>query len=75
VILCDRRYPNRYAWPFVVFAALLAAYLYLLTQRPQILDLSQALIQAAGQKIIVYASLVSILLQSVAAQRVAVHRM
>jgi hypothetical membrane protein len=73
VILADRGYPNRYAWPFVVFAALLAAYLYLITQRPQIADLPQVVIQATGQKIIVYASLISILLQSVAAQRVATH--
>jgi hypothetical protein len=70
VILADRAYPNRYAWPFVVFAALLAAYLYLITQRLQIPGVSQVLIQATGQKIIVYASLASIMLQSLAAQRV-----
>lgn len=71
VILREAGYPNRYAWPFVIFAVLLAAYMYLITQRPQIGDLSPVFIQATGQKIIVYASLASILLQSVAAQRVA----
>jgi hypothetical protein len=71
VILADPGYPNRYAWPFIAFVILLAGYLYLITQRPQILDLPQVVIQATGQKIIVYASLASILLQSLAAQRVA----
>lgn len=75
VILRDPAYPNRYAWPFVMFALLLAAYMYLITQRPQIADLSPVLIQATGQKIIVYASLASILLQSVAAQQVAARRL
>jgi hypothetical protein len=49
----------------------LAAYMVLITQRRQIPGVSQVLIQATGQKIIVYASLASILLQSVAAQRAA----
>ncbi len=68
IILRDPAYPNRYAVPFLIFALLLAAYMYLITQRPRIEGVDELIIQATGQKIIVYSSLVSIVLQSVAAQ-------
>jgi hypothetical protein len=68
VILRAPDYPNRYAWPFVIFAGLLAAHLWLLTNGPG--GSSATAIQATGQKIIVYASVGSILLQAILARRV-----
>ncbi len=69
-ILCQREYPRRYALVFAAFAALLTAYLFLLTRGPSSRTLDGLVIQATGQKVIVYASVVSILIQSLGALRV-----
>jgi hypothetical protein len=61
--------PQRYAFVFMAFFALLVAYYLLLTQGPN-LDSSDGLVlQALGQKIIVYASIISILIVSLGAWR------
>lgn len=61
--------PARYALVFLAFFALLVAYYLLLTQGPQ-LDAAGGLVaQALGQKIIVYASIISILIVSLGAWR------
>ncbi len=65
LILREPAYPNTYAWPFLVFALLLAAYMWVLVRGPR-----DTFIQATAQKIIVYASVGSVLLQAIAAQRV-----
>jgi hypothetical membrane protein len=70
VIMRDPIYPKRYAVPFLIFALLLAAYMMLITQRPAIPGIDELVVQATGQKIIVYASLASILFQCMVAQRV-----
>ena len=65
LILREPAYPNRYAWPFFAFAILLAAYMWVLVRGPR-----DTFVQVTAQKIIVYASVGSVLLQAFAAQRV-----
>lgn len=68
-LFLNRSYPRRYAWIFVVFWLLLMGYYVLLNNGPDI-DTSQGLvIQAVGQKIIVYASILSIGLQALGAKK------
>lgn len=62
-------YPRRYAAVFGVFAVLLALYLGLLFGGPSPRTPEGLLIQATGQKIIVYASIISVLIQSLGARR------
>ena len=63
-ILSTPAYPNGYAGIYVVFAILLAAYIGLITRGPDIDTAQGVLIQATGQKIIVYAAILTILVQS-----------
>ena len=65
LILREPAYPNKYAWPFVLFALMLAVYMWVLVRGPR-----DTLTQVTAQKIIVYASVGSVLLQAFAAQRV-----
>ena len=58
------RYPQRYAGAYAVFAALLAAYIWLLTNGPGFDTPQGILIQAVGQKLIVYAAILSMGVQS-----------
>ncbi len=51
-------YPRRYGAAYLAFAVLLAAYLWLLTNGPALHSAQGLLIQAAGQKAIVYATIV-----------------
>lgn len=69
-ILCQRDYPRRYALVFAVFAVLLIAYLLLLTRGPSSRAPVGLVIQVTGQKVIVYASIVSILIQSLGALKI-----
>lgn len=62
-------YPRRYAWVFVVFFGLLVAYILLLELGPEIETYTGMLIQAVGQKIIVYASITSIMAQAYGARK------
>lgn len=68
-ILLAEDYPWRYVTVFVVFALLLAGYLWLLFFGPD-LDSSQGLIiQATGQKVIAYAAVLSVGIQALGVRR------
>lgn len=66
----ERRFPKRFAVVFGVFAVLLLFYLGLLFGGPSTKTPQGVLIQATGQKIIVYASIVSVLIQALAARSI-----
>jgi hypothetical protein len=70
-ILLEPRYPNRLAVGLVAFAGLLFVYLLLLTRGPEPDSPSGLVVQATGQKIIAYASVISLWIQSRGAARVA----
>ncbi len=70
VILHRDEYPNVYAWSFIAFAVLLILYFVLLRMGPRGATPEGLLIQATGQKIIVYASIVSIFFQTLGARHV-----
>ena len=67
-IFLNRTYPNQYAAVFMAFAILLAAYLWLLFGGTSADDV--ILIQATGQKIIVYAAIISMLIQALGVSQV-----
>jgi hypothetical membrane protein len=69
VIFRQQHYPRSYGWVFVAFALLLAAYLALLTYGPNARTATGLVIQATGQKIIVYVSILSVMTQSLLAHR------
>lgn len=69
-IFCERQYPNRYAMVFIVFAVLLVLYFFLMIEGPATSSLGGLRVQATGQKLIVYASIISVLIQSMNARRV-----
>jgi hypothetical protein len=62
------RFPRRFGWVFVGFAILLAAYVALLTFGPRADTAQGAAIQATAQKIIVYASVLTVLVQALSAR-------
>jgi hypothetical protein len=68
-ILLHKTYPKRFALVFVVFAFLLVLYLVLIMRGPGFATPQGLMIQATGQKIIVYASIISILIQSLGARK------
>jgi len=68
-ILLHRSYPKRFAVVFIAFAALLVLYLVLLTRGPWFSTSEGLMVQATGQKAIVYASIVTILIQSLGARK------
>ena len=70
-ILLEPRYPNRLAISLVAFAGLLIVYLFLLTGGPEPDSPGGLVIQATGQKVIAYASVFSVWVQSRGARRVA----
>ena len=63
-ILLTKGYPRRYAWLYLAFALLLAAYVILLRAGPSPGSDLGLVIQAAGQKVIVYAGIGAIFLQA-----------
>jgi hypothetical protein len=69
VIFRQRTYPTRYGWVFVLFTVLLAAYLILLTYGPSAKTDEGLVIQATGQKIIAYVSILSVMAQAWLAYR------
>jgi hypothetical membrane protein len=70
-VLVNRCYPSRFAFVYLGFAALLAAYLVLLIHGPAP-DTSRGLaIQATGQKVIAYAAIVCVFIQARGARKVA----
>ena len=70
VIFRQDAYPRQYGWIFVVFAVFLAAYILLLEFGPEAKTPSGLIIQATGQKVIVYISILSAMVQSGLAYRV-----
>jgi hypothetical protein len=73
-ILQERKYPKRFALVFGAFTILLVLYLGLMMRGPSFGTSQGLLIQATGQKVIVYASIISILIQSLGARQVAKSR-
>lgn len=69
LLLRAPNYPKRFAAVFGGFAALLVLYLGLLFMGPSPRTPEGLLIQATGQKIIVYASIVSVLVQALGARQ------
>jgi hypothetical protein len=69
VMFIDKQYPRVYAWVFVIFCLLLIGYYLLLTNGPDINSAQGLVVQVVGQKVIAYASIVSIGMQSLGAYR------
>ncbi len=69
VMFLDRSYPRLYAWVFAIFCLVLIGYFLLLTNGPNITSPQGLVIQVVGQKIVSYASIVSIFIQSIGAYR------
>jgi hypothetical protein len=63
-VLVHPEYPNRYAGVYLIFGILLAAYIALITRGPDIDTAQGVMIQATGQKIIVYAAIITVFIQS-----------
>lgn len=69
-IFRQRDYPRIYGWVFILFGLLLIAYILLLELGPSAgASLTGQIIQVTGQKVIVYASIISILIQAGGALR------
>lgn len=66
----NQAYPRGYAWVYGGFAVLLAGYVWLMLSGPDFDTVRGAMIQATGQKVIVYAAILCMLIQSVGAIRV-----
>ena len=69
VMFLDKHYPTAYAWVFAVFCLFLIGYYLLLTNGPDINDPQGLVVQVVGQKVIAYASIVSIGIQSLGAYK------
>jgi hypothetical protein len=65
----DKLFPKVFAWVFAVFCLLLIGYYLLITNGPGFTSPQGLVIQAVGQKIIAYASIISIFFQSLGAYR------
>jgi hypothetical protein len=68
-VLGTRDVPRRFAGVFALFALVLASYIALLLLGPRLDTAAGAIIQATGQKVIVYASTVTIFVQALLALR------
>jgi len=73
-IFFGHRYPRRFAFVFVAFGILLVLYLLLIEQGPDIRTPAGMVIQATGQKVIVYATILTVLIQALGAKQVARER-
>ena len=69
VMFLDKHYPKFYAWVFAFFCLLLIGYYLLLTQGPSFTSPDGLVIQVIGQKVIAYASILSIGIQFLGARR------
>lgn len=69
-ILLKRDYPRIYFWVFIAFAVLLGVYIWLLFEGPPANTSTGLIIQATGQKIIVYAAFISMFIQSHGARKI-----
>lgn len=68
ILLFRGSYPRPFAWIFVIFFFLLAGYVLLIQYGPLVETHAGMVIQAAGQKIIVYAAILTLMLQSYGAR-------
>jgi hypothetical protein len=68
-ILADKDYPDGYSLAYIGFAVLLGAYIWLMTRGPGFDTPEGVMIQATGQKVIVYAAIVCTFVQSYGALR------
>jgi hypothetical protein len=68
-IYLNKGYPNRYAAIYLVFAILLAGYIYLMTQGPETSSVQGEMIQVVGQKVISYAAIIIMSIQSYGAMK------
>ena len=69
VMFLSKTYPKVYAWVFAVFCLMLIGYYLLMTNGPSFTSPEGLVIQVVGQKVISYASIISIFIQSVGAYR------
>ncbi len=63
VMFQEKVFPRGYAWELVIFLFLLIGYILLLEYGPKIGTYGGMVVQAVGQKIIVYASILSVMIQ------------
>jgi hypothetical protein len=68
-VLLTKSYPNRYAAVLAAFALLLVVYLWLLFTGPSPRSPEGLTIQATGQKIIVYAAIITVFIVADGARR------
>ena len=68
-ILLHKSYPKRFAAVYLAFAALLVLYVVLMMRGPGFATPQGLMIQATGQKAIVYASIVTTFIQSLGARK------
>jgi hypothetical membrane protein len=69
-MVLEKRYPNRYALAFAGFAALLVGYLVLMTRGPSAGSAEGRVIQVVGQKVIGYASVISVFIEAQGARKI-----
>jgi hypothetical protein len=69
VLFIDQSYPKGYAWVFAFFCLMLIGYYVLITNGPSFDSPQGLVIQVVGQKVIAYASILSIGVQSLGAYR------
>jgi hypothetical protein len=69
-ILKSRAYARAYAYAYFAFAIILALYLVLLFSGPEVETTGGLTIQAVGQKIVVYAGIICVVIESWGAYRV-----
>ncbi len=69
VMFMSKTYPKVYAWVFAVFCLMLIGYYLLMTNGPSFTSPEGLVIQVVGQKVISYASIISIFIQSIGAYR------
>ena len=70
IILRQNKYPRRYGWIFVAYTVFLAAYVGLLEFGPSVETPNGLIIQATGQKVIAYISIISVMVQSWLAHKI-----
>jgi len=68
-VLLTKGYPRRYALLYLAFSVLLAGYIALLRAGPHFTSAQGLVVQSAGQKVIVYASILCVGLQAWGARR------
>jgi hypothetical protein len=62
-ILSKKPYPNCYAWVFMAYALILAAYIVLMMMAPDVETTSGSRIMATGQKTVIYSGMLCLFVQ------------